>query len=171
LYVIKPFARVISKKGSAMSSLSTTTTPGAKTKSTPEKPQWHGRVLTAEDAHCVQMTLCHLLRSMNLDVDTADDGQEACNKAMASLAEGRPYDVILMDMQMPKWNGVQAAQFLRRNGWKGPVIAVSMHTTDRERDEFTRAGCNDYISKPVCEASLREVLTPYFQPMWADGLS
>lgn len=140
------------------------------TESTPQESERRIRVLAAEDAHCIQMILCAILHKMNFDVDTADDGQQACDKALASLTEGRPYDIILMDMQMPKMNGWKATQLLRRKGWKGPIIAVSMHTSDREYEEFVKAGCNDYIKKPVDEASLREVLAPHVQLLWADEL-
>jgi len=123
-----------------------------------------GRVLVAEDAHCIQMILGAILRKMNMRVDMADNGQAACDKAMASLAEGQPYDIILMDMQMPKMNGCQAARWLRDHQWEGPIIAVSIHSTDREHEEFKKAGFNDFLSKPVNESDLKQVLNPFLDP-------
>jgi CheY-like chemotaxis protein len=147
-----------------LSSLETVAMPEAKTSPDRQGRNCRGRLLTAEDAQCIQMILGAILQKMNLEVDTAENGKEACDKAMASLAEGRPYDVILMDMQMPKMNGCQAAQWLRKHDWQGPIIAVSIHATNKDHEEFVKAGCNSYIAKPVNETSLREVLSPYLQP-------
>ena len=116
------------------------------------------RLLVAEDARCVQMALGSVLRRMNLEADMVDNGQAACDMAMQSKTDGKPYDAILMDMQMPKMNGKQAASWLRDHGWEGPIIAVSVHTSDRDHSEFLKAGCDDYLCKPVTEASLKSVL-------------
>jgi two-component system, sensor histidine kinase and response regulator len=126
-----------------------------------EKPILRGRLLIAEDARCIQMQLGSLLRKLNLEVDVAENGQIACEKAIRSQIEGNLYDVILMDMQMPKMNGKQAARWLREHEWEGPIIAVSMHATERDREEFLNAGCDDYMSKPVNELSLRNVLSQF----------
>ncbi len=123
----------------------------------------HGRILVVEDAHCIQLIVCAILHQMKLDVDTANNGQEACDMAMASLAEGKPYDVILMDMQMPKMNGCLATKWLRDHDWKGPIIAVSIHATARDHEEFLRAGYNGFVSKPVDPAVLMTTLTSYLQ--------
>jgi two-component system, sensor histidine kinase and response regulator len=123
------------------------------------KPQ--GRALLVEDARCIQMHIGSMLRNMNMEVDTAENGRVGCDKAMVSKAEGMPYDVILMDMQMPKMNGRQAAKWLREHGWEGPIVAVSIHASDKDHAEFLSAGCDAYIAKPVTEGTLREVLARY----------
>jgi CheY-like chemotaxis protein len=122
-----------------------------------------GRVLVVEDALCVQMIVGAFLQKMNFDVDTADNGRSACEMAVQSLENGQPYDVILMDIQLPKMNGKKAAKWLRDNGWKGPIIAASIHATDRNREEFLKAGCDSYIPKPITEASLRSALSECLQ--------
>jgi CheY-like chemotaxis protein len=122
-----------------------------------EKPI--GRVLVVEDALCVQMIVGAFLQKMNFEVDTADNGRSACEMAVQSMTKGNPYDVILMDIQLPKMNGKKAAKWLRENGWTGPIIAASIHATDRNREEFLKAGCDTYISKPITEASLRTALS------------
>jgi CheY-like chemotaxis protein len=118
----------------------------------------HGRILVAEDALCVQAIIGSFLNKMNFNVDTADNGQIACKMAMQSLDSGNPYDVILMDIQMPKMNGKQAAKWLRENGWKGTIIAVSSHNTEKDRTAIKSAGCDGFISKPLTKKHLQEVL-------------
>ena len=124
----------------------------------PENAILHGRVLVVEDALCVQTIIGSFLQKMNFDVDAADNGQTACKMAMQSLADGNPYDVILMDIQMPKMNGKQATKWLRENGWKGTIIAISSHNTERDRTAIKNAGCDSFISKPLTNKHLQEVL-------------
>ena len=126
-----------------------------------EKPALRGRLLVAEDARCIQMVVRTLLRKMSLEADMADNGKISCEMAVKSQTEGHPYDVILMDMQMPKMNGKEAAKWLRDNGWQGTIIAVSIHATEEDHQAFLKAGCDDYVTKPVTETSLREVLSEY----------
>jgi two-component system, sensor histidine kinase and response regulator len=128
------------------------------------KPVFHGRLLVAEDARCVQVALGMLLRKLGIEADVASNGQTACEMAVRSQADGHPYDLILMDVQMPKMSGKQAASWLRDNGWQGPIIAVSVFATDRDHEEFLRAGCDDYLAKPVTEASLQDVLSLHLTP-------
>jgi two-component system, sensor histidine kinase and response regulator len=124
-------------------------------------PKMHGRALVAEDAVCMQMIVGAFLERMNFEVDMADNGQVACEMAMNSLAKERPYDVILMDIQMPKMNGKQAAKWLRENGWKGPIIAVSSHNTAKDHAAFLTAGCNDFITKPLTKTDVEKMLSQY----------
>ena len=98
---------------------------------------------------------------MNLEVIVAEDGQMACDMAKKSKAEGRPYDLILMDIQMPKLNGYEATRWLRQHGWQGPIVAVTAHALGDDREKCLAAGCDDYIAKPVILTGLRGVLAPY----------
>jgi CheY-like chemotaxis protein len=93
----------------------------------------------------------------------AENGQLACDMAMQSLTDGHPYDVILMDIQMPKMNGKQATKWLREHDWKGPIIAVSMHRTDKEQATFLAAGCTGCLAKPITLELLSGAISPYVQ--------
>lgn len=121
------------------------------------------RLLFAEDARCTQTIVCSRLDKMHLHADVAGDGEKACEMAEKSKVDGHPYDMILMDMQMPKRNGLDATRWLREHGWEGPIVAVSVFTSIEDRDEFLDAGCNDYISKPVTEGKLRAVFARHLQ--------
>ena len=77
--------------------------------------------------------------------------------------QGRPYDLILMDIQMPNMNGYEATRWLRQHGWKGPVVAMTAHALVGDREKCLEAGCDDYISKPITAKGLHAVLTRYLQ--------
>jgi CheY-like chemotaxis protein len=119
------------------------------------------RLLVAEDAVCIQRSLRLLLHNTQVEVDMAEDGLTACKMAEASQAEGKSYDLILMDMYMPKLNGWDAVHRLRKGGWLGPIVAVSVAGNERERERGLEAGCDDYITKPVTKSKLQCVLERY----------
>ena len=117
-----------------------------------------GRVLLAEDDGDLQRLVRLILRKLNLEIDVADNGQIACDMAEKSIAKGRPYDLILMDIQMPEVNGYEATQRLRDRGWRGPIIALTAHAMAGDREKCLAAGCDDYVAKPVMMVGLREAL-------------
>jgi PAS domain S-box-containing protein len=120
-----------------------------------------GRLLLVEDDPDVQRIETLLLEKMNLQVAVARNGRLACEMAETSKAEGRPYDLILMDIQLPEMNGYQAAQRLRERGWQGPIVAFTAHAMADDREKCLAAGCDDYVAKPVNLRQLRDLLTPY----------
>jgi len=128
-----------------------------------------GRVLLAEDVADVHRVLTRILRNMRLEVDVACDGRAACNLAQQSKAEGRPYDLILMDIQMPILDGYQATQWLRQHGWQGPVVAVTARATVEDREKCLAAGCDDYLAKPITADGLRDMLAQYLERIPKSG--
>ncbi len=129
--------------------------------STEHEVPLHGRVLLAEDVPDVYVVLRQILQKMNLEVEIAEDGRLACEMAEKSQAEGRPYDLILMDIQMPKMNGYEATRWLRQHGWQGPIVALTAHALVGDREKCLAAGCDDYIAKPITAKGLRDVLARY----------
>jgi CheY-like chemotaxis protein len=124
------------------------------------------RMLVVEDARCVQKALSVTLAGMNIEVDVAGDGVQACEMAEQSRTDGRPYDLILMDVQMPKMNGRVATQWLREHGWQGPIVTVTASLSEEERDQILKIGSNDCILKPATEPKLREVFSKHFGPKY-----
>jgi two-component system, sensor histidine kinase and response regulator len=162
--LLAAFARLVRQRDEHGGVVPTSVPAPAQKSATPivgESVKMHGRILVVEDAICIQMIVGGLLQNMGFQVDTAENGQVACDMAVDSLENGHPYDVILMDIQMPKMNGKKAAKWLRDNGWQGPIIAVTIHATDRNREEFLKAGCNGYIAKPITEVNLRNVIAEH----------
>jgi CheY-like chemotaxis protein/HPt (histidine-containing phosphotransfer) domain-containing protein len=121
----------------------------------------HGRVLVAEDVPSVQLVLATILRHMKLEVEIAEDGLVACQMAEKSQTEGKSFDLILMDIQMPRMNGYEATRRLRRQGWRGPIVALTAHALVGDREKCLQAGCDDYIAKPITMTGLQDTLARY----------
>ncbi len=123
-----------------------------------------GRVLVAEDTLELQLLERRILESMGLEVTTAENGEEA----VRAVARNH-FDLIMMDMQMPVMDGIQATRTLRRQGCKIPIIALTANVLQKHRDAFNQAGCNGFLGKPIDRQELRELLNHYLQPTAAAG--
>ncbi len=111
------------------------------------------RVLLAEDSPDVQRVIRHHLQRMGLTVTLADNGVEAVELALAG-----DFDIVLMDMQMPRLDGYGAASSLRQAGYTRPIVALTAHAMREDRDRCLRAGCTDYLTKPMTLATLHDTL-------------
>jgi signal transduction histidine kinase/ActR/RegA family two-component response regulator len=120
-----------------------------------------GNVLLVEDNPEMQNLLQHMLRKLNLNLDVVTDGEAACRRASEALARGKPYDLILMDIQMPTLDGLEATRRLRRQGWTWPIVALTAHAMVGDREKCIEAGCDDYIAKPVSQKVLAEAIRQY----------
>ena len=103
-----------------------------------------GRILLAEDNPDNQRLISLLLDNLHCRCDIAHNGQEAVQQALA-----QPYELILMDMQMPVMDGLEATQKLRQTGYKGTIIALTANTMMEDRERYLQAGCDDFLPKPV----------------------
>ena len=122
------------------------------------------RLLLAEDAPDIQRLVHTLLTRAGFAVDVAGDGQQACRLALDSAARGQPYDLILMDMQMPELDGRQATARLRTEGWQGPIVALTGLAQADERRRCLDAGCSDLLVKPVSRRDLLQMVARYVPP-------
>ena len=116
------------------------------------------RVLMAEDNAVNMMIAVALLEAWGLQVAQAGDGQEALAAVQAAAALGRPFDVVLMDVQMPRMSGHEATRALRAAGCRLPIIALTAAALVTERDEALRAGMDDFLTKPIDADRLRAAL-------------
>ncbi|MBN1795423.1 MAG: CBS domain-containing protein [Sedimentisphaerales bacterium] len=126
-------------------------TVSAKEKGADDK--FYGKALVAEDTPTNQTLIQLLLERLGLDVTIAEDGMQAVERAQAES-----FDIILMDIQMPNMNGYDATKKLRQEGFDKPIIAVTAHAMKGDREKCLKAGCDDYISKPIDRNELVKVL-------------
>ena len=112
------------------------------------------RILLAEDCTDNQRIVSLILTNAGFQVTIAENGQVACERAMAALKEGKPYDMILMDMQMPVMEGHEATRRLRAAGYTRPIVALTAHATVEDRKKCLEAGCDFYVTKPINRSEL-----------------
>lgn len=121
-----------------------------------ELPRIRGRVLIADDSESLRR-LCHgVLARWGLESELAVDGRDAVEQG-----QGGGFDAILMDWQMPKLDGLQATQRLRRAGVTTPIIALTASAMAGDRDKCLAAGCDAYLGKPVDFKALHRLLAGF----------
>jgi CheY-like chemotaxis protein len=132
-------------------------------------PRIAGRVLLVEDGRDNQRLIAYILRKAGAEVAIAENGQEAIDQILAGEAaliperpcRVAPFDVVLMDMQMPILDGYSATRRLRSMGYAGPIIALTAHAMSQDRQKCLEAGCDEYLSKPVEQRRLLDTVAEF----------
>jgi len=120
----------------------------------------HINLLVVDDNQMNQSLMRHLLSQWDIKFDIASNGKEALMK----LRE-RSYDLVLMDIQMPEMNGYHAAQHIRSElKLDIPIIAMTAHAMPGEREKCMSFGMNEYISKPIVEKDLFDLISEFIKP-------
>ena len=122
------------------------------------RPLRNIRVLVVEDMAVNQVIIATLLRDAGAQVELADNGAMGVQKVMQDMDNGLVFDVILMDMQMPVMDGYEATTYLRKHDYSRPIIAVTAHALTGDREKTLKAGCDDYIAKPIDNKTLIEMI-------------
>lgn len=111
------------------------------------------RVLLVEDNPTNQLVAQGILRKLGIEADIVDDGLKAVR-----ATDSTRYDLVLMDVQMPRMDGIEATQRIRhRHPWL-PIIAMTAHARDEDRKKCLAAGMNDFVSKPISASQLHEAI-------------
>lgn len=114
------------------------------------------KILLVEDNQVNQLVATAMLATQGYLIDVAENGVEG----VKAVVNGE-YDIVLMDIQMPEMNGVEATREIRAlEGGKSsvPIIAVTAHAMHGDRETYLAAGMNDYVSKPIDPKLLLEAI-------------
>ena len=116
------------------------------------------KILVAEDVELNQYLARHMIESWGFEVDIAVNGKEAL-----LLVQQKSYDLVLMDIQMPEMDGVEATKHIRQleDAVKAaiPIIALTANALKGDRERFLSAGMNDYLPKPINEPNLFRIIS------------
>jgi signal transduction histidine kinase/ActR/RegA family two-component response regulator len=115
----------------------------------PEAIALRGRILLADDSEDNRRLVSFHLRKAGAELDTAENGRVALAMLEKAEREGRPYDLLVSDMQMPEMDGYTLARTLRERGNRIAIVALTAHAMSEDRQQCIDAGCDDYAAKPI----------------------
>ena len=121
-----------------------------------------GRVLVVDDNDINQEVAAEIVRQLGPEVDVAANGWQALERANVC-----DYGVILMDLQMPGMDGLEATKRLRSRGCRSPIVALTANTRPQDQEACRAAGMDGFLSKPVDPDVLFEALEPFLAPAQA----
>jgi signal transduction histidine kinase/ActR/RegA family two-component response regulator len=131
------------------------------TSDTSALPKLDCRVLLADDGPDNQRLITFILQKAGADVVVAENGEIACQQAIAAEAAGRPFDCVLMDIQMPVLDGYAATAKLRSQNFRGPIIALTANAMAGTRENCLLAGCDAYLTKPISREGLLRMVAEF----------
>ncbi|QDT43732.1 Transcriptional activator protein CopR [Gimesia alba] len=130
-----------------------------------EGSQLECRVLLVEDSPDTQILVSHFLKKAGAEVFLSDNGLSALDLALEAHQQGFPFDIILMDIQLPGLDGCEVTKRLREASFKGPIIAFTASEETHSRQKCLEAGCDDYLTKPVDSKKLIGLLSLYLSQL------
>jgi len=125
-----------------------------------QSAQFSGKILLVEDNLDNQNLIYMYLTKMGAKVSVASNGLEA-----TELAAGQVFDLILMDMQMPVMDGVEATQKIRSSGYEKPIVMLTANILKEDIDLCFAAGCDDFLTKPIERENFSVFVSHYLSPV------
>jgi len=104
------------------------------------------RILLVEDNEINRQVASEILENAEIIVETANNGKEAADRICGNISQP---DLILMDVQMPEMDGYEATKIIRGSGYSIPIIAMTAHAMQGDREKCLEAGMSDYVTKPI----------------------
>ncbi len=120
-------------------------------------------VLIVDDRRDIRFLTKRFLTDAGAKVSEAEDGEVAVQLVSVSMKKELEYDLILLDMQMPKLDGYATAKALRRLGFANPIVALTADAMQGDMTRCIESGCNDYLSKPIDKTALLRKVSLYVQ--------
>jgi len=117
------------------------------------------KILVVEDDQLNYYFIYELLKPTQVKLDHAINGQLAVDMALSNK-----YDIVLMDIQLPIKNGLEATRELRNKGFDKPIIALTANAMENDVKRVKDYGCNDYMAKPLSEKQLMHMIDFYLNP-------
>ncbi len=119
------------------------------------------RVLVVDDHADMRSLAKTILEEAGAEVELAVDGEDALRAVATSESRSKPFDAILLDIQMPARDGYSTASELRLGGYSGAVVAVTAHARKEDERRCLAAGCDEYVSKPLGREELVDIVARY----------
>jgi two-component system, sensor histidine kinase len=116
------------------------------------------RVLVVEDTEDLQLLFVSFVRKLGYEATSVANGMEAIHALSVAESRSVPFDVMILDMNMPVLNGYETARSLRSDGHKIPILALTASALAGDLEKCINAGCTDFLSKPVKISELGKVL-------------
>lgn len=123
-----------------------------------------GNILLVEDMPNNQKLISWQIKKLGAKVKIVNNGKEA-----VELATAENFDLILMDIQMPIMDGLQATSLLRERGYDGPIVALTANAMQKDKNLCYEAGCNNFVPKPIDKIHFYEVLSTYLEKQSEDN--
>ncbi|CAM5221418.1 ATP-binding protein [Alishewanella longhuensis] len=119
-----------------------------------------GHILIVDDVADIRALLLHMLKDSGLTCESAENGLEAIR-----LATTKPFDLILMDQQMPEMDGITAAEQLRKAGFNQPIIRLSADVYDMQHTKLVAGLFDATLTKPIAKEALKQALQQFLSPL------
>jgi signal transduction histidine kinase/DNA-binding response OmpR family regulator len=119
------------------------------------------RVLVVDDRREIRYLVRQFIEEAGGRAYTVGDGHSSFEAIQSAARENQPFDIVLMDMQMPGLDGYEATRQLRAQGFRRPIIALTADAMKGNREKCLEAGCDDYLSKPIDRETLVEIVARY----------
>jgi CheY-like chemotaxis protein len=130
-----------------------------------QKPTFSGDVLVCEDNRINQEVIVKHLEQIGLNATVAENGKVGVELAQRRIEQNEPFILILMDINMPIMDGMEATQNLIALGNKSPIIALTANAIETDRKKYLELGMSDYLSKPYTTKLLWECLLRHLKPI------